>query len=369
MERRKFLGKAALAIPVTVIPSVYGTPAAARGALFSATLSDDLLQAPLNRMGLPEEMQGDIAALGRIVVRLSEDSQFAARFSSSPKMALTEMGLEGAVDETDPVIQVFRAITDPRLKAALATADYGAFMKELKRRGLLDMPSKADLRDRFRQMYLSDYRKFESSMSQVMAARPDLMELLKSSEKLHALVSSATATGATSSPVSPFGSTRAASIVEPGETIPLVLVSWVAVALMVLLGAMAWVVSVVEVKTQVGTSPPPPPPPPPSGAYDGARSLALSERSNMAAQAFDARQKLTAIVGKQTATDLRRAATVAALLGRPDLAVEARRKVLDLHIEAAVDAAIQINAAQIQKDKVPEFKRRLREVVRAAAGV
>jgi hypothetical protein len=347
MSRRKFLRSGAVVAGGSLLGSqtVYGTAAAQ---VPGPAVADVALSLPLDRTGLPVEANKTFSAVAGFFAKLDSDRAFAALFSRDPQAALSQASLSGTLDKDDIVVDVMRAALDPSMKAMIKTADYGKFIGEMKRRGYLNLKSRSALQEQFEGVLKRDYDKFKAGLNEVFSSRPQLAELLLREEKLNSVVRALESDSKEYMAATPFATSKqttanAALSVDYVNAIPLVAVSWVSVALMVVVIAMFAVIYVVEVSTEVN--------------------------ANVMQQRVASTQQLTAVVGTETARDLKRAALVAQIMGRQDLAVETLRRAVDRHIDAAINAAVATKALELAPGKLDEFKQRVRSLAYSASGI
>ena len=334
MQRRKFLRQTASLASIPIVAasaSVYGVPAAAQGGLMQPP-SAGLLRLSLSRTGVPVELHGVLDKLTALWAQLEAGGPFAAQFASDPQAALQQADLHGQIDAQDPIVDVMRASMDPSLRAMARSMDYRAFLREMRERGLSAGTSRSALRRQFQRVFARDYQMYREAYEEPVAAKPELAELLNKGDRVNALLATMDSSRHGSALVNPFAS-------DGGNQSPRVdSDSWVvtAVALvLVAVGIYVWVAIATFIYVRGGGVAP----------YQYGFMTPQSQR------------------------DLGRAAAVANLLGRKDLAIETTRRTIDAHLGAAVDAAVEMKLLPLAPDRRAEFDQRLRALAYDAAGV
>lgn len=333
MQRRNFLKRGATLASMPVLglgAPVYGMPAAAAQGV-SPLPADGLLRLTLSRAGIPVELHEVFDKLASLWADLEAGGRLAALFASDPQAALRQAGLDGQIDVTDPLLDVVRASMDPLLRSMAQSLDYKGFVRELRARGLVSRVSRSALKRRFEQVIARDYQTYKEAFNHLLSVKPELAELLNRGERFNAVLAAMDPAAQSSARTNPFAAAGEAQT-APIETQAYgvrVAIAALAVIAIVVAGVVAAIVTWVIIHMQY--FPP--------------------------------------VMTPQAQRDLQRAAAVAELLGRRDLATETMRRGIDAHVSAALDAAIAMKVLAIIPARRAELYRRVREFAYEAAGV
>lgn len=354
MERRKFLRKsAALAsIPIVSGSFVYGTPAIAQSREL-VPAADDLLRISLTEAGLPVELHDMLSKLGALWADIDAGGKLSQVFATNPSAALQQAGLSGQIDVNDPVISLMAISMDADMRAKARSLDYRGFMKELRDRGVISRTrASSEARRRIQQVINRDYESFKTEFDKMMAAAPHVREAIEKNDRINALLETMDTTNAGSVLAYPFGTGRAAS--PPGDqfeanlVIPVVAIVVIVISVGVVFTvalAAAITTGVVAVTTvTVG-----------GGGCGGGRDPSCPVLHGPGTTPIHQRAQLQ--------RDTRRAAVVADMLGRGDLATEAARRDITTQVTAAADAAIELGLIKIPQGRRAEFNKRLRSLL------
>jgi hypothetical protein len=353
MERRSLLkGAASLgAIPIVSAGAfVYGTPAAAAGAAAASSEAEELLRLPLSRIGLPSELQGTLTRLVSFWQGLAEGGDSAKAFAESPAKALAQAGLTGQLEVGDPLIDVMRLSLDPDLKAMATKLDVRGFLREMRARGLTTAGRSSAYRRQVQELLAEDHAAFKQAFQSVIAEMPHLAEIVERDERLNALTS--TLRPGIASPGSDLPTPPTAGLPEMQAgfvlaavvvVIAAAVVAYVSVSVGVTVGVMAGFAISVAVTTAVVAS----------GGGGGACEPECHFPNRIA----------------KHERETRRAATVARILGRPDLAAQIIRADIDSQLAAITQSAIDLQLLKIPAGRRSKFDRQLRQLAYDAAGV
>lgn len=344
MERRRLLkGAASLgAIPVVSTGAfVYGTPAAAAIPAGTAAGAAEVLRLPLSRIGLPTEVQGTLARLGAFWMGLAEGGDRAEAFAASPSKALAEAGLAGQLEVSDPLVDVMRLSLDPSLKAIAKNLDFRGFLREMRARGLSTAGKSSAYRKQVQELLTQDQSAFRQAFQSVLTAMPHLEESIEKDERLNALAVTLQG-GMQNQSMEPgtepqSGFALAAVVV----VIAAAVVAYVSVAVGVTVGVMAGFAISVAVSAGVFVS------------GGGACEPECHYENRI----------------PRHERETRRAAAVAKMLGRPDIATQVVRAHIDSQLAAITQSAIDLQLLKIPTGRRAKFDRQLRQLAYDAAGV
>lgn len=175
MDRRKFLGKAALAtIPVVLTNQVSAQakdlPASLTGGMMS-TPKDGLLTLPIND-AFPSSLRSLTQSLTTLFIRLNSDPTLIEALAKDPGLVLKEYGLNKFVDARDPLVDVLKLSIDPELIKLVKKSDYNSFMEALREKGLLKDLSKSKLRQHYYKAFSQDQENFNKYLKQIFDTNP-----------------------------------------------------------------------------------------------------------------------------------------------------------------------------------------------------
>lgn len=175
MDRRKFLGKAALAsIPVAltnqVSAQVKDLPASLTGGTMS-TPKDGLLTLPINE-AFPSSLRPLTQSLTTLFIRLNSDPKLIETLAKDSDLALKKYGLNKFVNTSDPLVDVLKVSIDPELTKLVKNSDYHSFMEALREKRLLKNVSKSKLRQHYYKAFSQDQENFNKYLKQIFDANP-----------------------------------------------------------------------------------------------------------------------------------------------------------------------------------------------------
>jgi hypothetical protein len=301
-----------------------------------------LLRLPLAQAGIPAELHDRLAKLSAFWAELDAGGSIAETFAASPAVALQQAGLAGVIDPLDPVIDVIRLTVDPALRAKIQALNFKGYLKELQARGLMSRSSRSQFRREMGKILQRDFESFRVSFDSLMASAPHFSEYLERSDRVNALLASVgeSNVGMRLGVPTETAATAAAVVVV---AIAALVVTYVSVGVGVTVGITAgFSISIaVSMGVTVGGGPCRPPgcPRPAVG-----RAIELQRES-------------------------RRAALVAQLLGRHDLAAETIRAEIDSQVFAITQAAQELQILRIPPARRADFDSRLRALAYETVGL
>jgi hypothetical protein len=236
-----------------------------------------------------------------------------------------------------------RLSLDPELKAMAKNLDYRGFLREMRARGLATAGRNSAYRRQVQEFLRQDQAAFKQAFQSVLAAMPHLEEGIERDDRFNALV----ATLHSGAP----NQTAPSSLLSTGE--PPEMQSGVALAAVVVVIAAA-VVAYVSVAVGVTV-----------GVVAG---FSISVGVSVAVAASGG-CRINCPIPAAHERETRRAAAVAKMLGRPDLAAQVIRADIDSQLAAITQAAIDLQLLKVPADRRARFDRQLRQLAYDAAGV
>lgn len=328
MDRRKFLGKAALAgIPVvltgTTSAQALGTPASLNNGVM-AMPKDGLLTLPLGD-AVPASVRTLTQAISTLFARINTDPKLAKALVKDPAAVLKEYGLDKYINANDPLVETLKVAVDQELVDAVKGADYDSFIATLQTKGILKRLSKSKLRDYYFQAFSADQENFKKYFKQIFDANPNgVADAQARSQRINRIVD------LMQGGMPQKSSTPQPSIYVEGSEydVEYGVVGAVALAVVAVVAA-TYVIAAVNVGVGVNV------------VAIVSVSLKLAVFGDQDPEAFG---EVTSVSGgdkiiSERISHLQRASMAAKLSGRPDLALESLKRTVTEDLDAMVRAA------------------------------
>lgn len=147
MKRRTFIQSTLISAPIAAGTAaatnrVFGTPGSVSEGRNFVAGSGDRLYLSLSRTGLPEEFWTRARSLTKMISGVLQSPTEAKKFWTSPAKYLSNFGVDGSdAVLRDETVRLLSAISDPKVKSAIADKDYKATLSYLKSAGAISFDS------------------------------------------------------------------------------------------------------------------------------------------------------------------------------------------------------------------------------------